>query len=114
MGSGSHDWIGAGQRICGCAIHFYGPPLAQEEIDGDFGEILALEESPSGGDTSGLATSSEIAALASHGDAHWATADISGLPTFQPGTDTINVGLSGLADKASMDSVAAVAAYWVV
>lgn len=40
-------------------------------------------------DVSSLATSAEIAALEDHGDSMWATADVSGLSTFNPATDTV-------------------------
>lgn len=40
-------------------------------------------------DVSALATSAEIAALEDHGDNNWATADVSGLSTFDPANDTV-------------------------
>jgi post-segregation antitoxin (ccd killing protein) len=61
-------------------------------IDAAVSSRLAATEYTAPPDVSALATSAEIAALESHGDAAWTTADVSGLSTFDPAISSVDIG----------------------
>ena len=83
------------------------------------GSEMALTSATISAVQNGLATSSELSALETHGDSTWATAtgfatpsDLSGLSTFNAATETVTINSTQAAGMATADLSGIPAAVW--